>query len=82
MMYFAMALWLEPGKGYVRTLRGLLEGLRWSRVGWDGYRVPSDGAISLARYRLGEAPLRNLSTRLPPRWPMSGVRTRSGGAFG
>ncbi|MDT0470211.1 IS4 family transposase [Streptomyces gibsoniae] len=60
MMYLAMALWLEPGKGYVRTLRGLLEGLRWSRGGWDGYRVPSDGAISLARYRLGEAPLRNL----------------------
>ncbi|MFJ7098970.1 transposase domain-containing protein, partial [Streptomyces mirabilis] len=60
MMYLAMALWLEPGKGYVRTLRSLLEGLRWSRGGWDGYRVPSDGAISLARYRLGEAPLRNL----------------------
>jgi hypothetical protein len=60
MMYLAMALWLEPGKGYVRTLRGLLEGLRWSRGGWDGYRVPSDGAISLARYRLGEAPLRYL----------------------
>jgi hypothetical protein len=60
MMYLAMALWLEPGKGYVRTLRGLLEGLRWSRGGWDGYRVPTDGAISLARYRLGEAPLRNL----------------------
>lgn len=60
MMYLALALWLEPGKGYVRTLRGLLEGLRWARGGWDGYRVPSDGAISLARYRLGEAPLRNL----------------------
>ncbi|WP_200301147.1 IS4 family transposase [Streptomyces adelaidensis] len=60
MMYLAMALWLEPGKGYVRTLRGLLDGLQWSRGGWDGYRVPSDGAISLARYRLGEAPLRNL----------------------
>jgi hypothetical protein len=27
MMYLVMALWLEPGKGYVRTLRGLLEGL-------------------------------------------------------
>ncbi len=60
MMYLSLALWLEPGKGYVRTLRGLLEGLRWSRGGWGEYRVPSDGAISLARYRLGEAPLRNL----------------------
>ncbi|MFG2940080.1 IS4 family transposase [Streptomyces sp. NPDC048282] len=44
----------------MRTLRRLLEGLRWPRGGWDGYRVPSDGAISLARYRLGEAPLRSL----------------------
>ncbi|MEU1441266.1 IS4 family transposase [Streptomyces mirabilis] len=60
MMYLVLALWLEPGKGYVRTLRGLLEGLRWARGGWDGYRVPSDGAISLARYRLGEVPVRNL----------------------
>lgn len=60
MMYLVLALWLEPGKGYVRTLRGLLEGLRWARGGWGGYRVPSDGAISLARYRLGEAPVRNL----------------------
>jgi hypothetical protein len=26
MMYLAMALWLEPGKGYVRTLRGPVGG--------------------------------------------------------
>jgi len=30
MMYLAMALWLEPGKGYVRTLRGLLEAMAMS----------------------------------------------------
>lgn len=59
-LYLTLALWLEPGKGYVRTLKDLLEGLRWAQGGWDRYQVPSDGAISLARYRLGEAPLRHL----------------------
>src|SRR5438309_10839113 len=52
MVYFALALWLEVGKGYVRVLTGLLTGLRWARGGWDGYTVPTDGAISLARGRL------------------------------
>ncbi|MET8183802.1 transposase domain-containing protein [Streptomyces sp. NPDC005336] len=79
MMYLAMPLWLEPGKGYVRALRGLLEGLGWSRGGWDGYRVPTDGAISLARYRLGEAHCGTCSTRSRPRWVMSALRGRSGG---
>jgi hypothetical protein len=60
MVYFALALWLEVGKGYVRVLTGLLTGLRWARGGWDGYTVPTDGAISLARGRLGDTPLRLL----------------------
>jgi Insertion element 4 transposase N-terminal len=60
MVYFALALWLDFGKGYVRVLTGLLTGLRWARGGWGGYRVPTDGAISLARYRLGDKPLKLL----------------------
>ncbi|MFF8228548.1 hypothetical protein [Streptomyces caelestis] len=28
--------------------RGMLEALRWSRSGWNGYRAPLDGAFSLA----------------------------------
>jgi hypothetical protein len=60
MVYFALALWLDFGKGYVRVLTGLLTGLRWARGGWGGYRVPTDGAISLARYRLGDRPLKLL----------------------
>lgn len=57
---FTIAMWLDYGKGYVRVLKALLDGLRWARGGWDGYRVPTDGAISLARGRLGEAPMRAL----------------------
>ncbi|MFF0220219.1 IS4 family transposase [Streptomyces vinaceus] len=61
MVYFAMALWLCPGQGYVRVLRTLLSGLHWA--GERRYRhqgLPTDGAISLARYRLGDEPLRRL----------------------
>jgi hypothetical protein len=60
MVYLAMALWLDFGKGYVRVLRNLLSGLRWTRGGWDGYTVPTDGAISRARDRLGPAPMQAL----------------------
>jgi hypothetical protein len=60
MVYLAMALWLDFGKGYVRVLRNLLSGLRWARGGWDGYTVPTDGAISRARDRLGPAPMQAL----------------------
>ncbi len=60
MVYFALALWLDFGKGYVRVLIGLLTGLRWARGGWGGYTVPTDGAISLARGRLGDRPLKLL----------------------
>jgi hypothetical protein len=60
MVYFALALWLDFGKGYVRVLTGLLSGLRWARGGWGGYTVPTDGAISLARGRLGDKPLKLL----------------------
>jgi hypothetical protein len=33
MVYFALALWLDFGTGYVRVLTGLLSGLRWARGG-------------------------------------------------
>jgi hypothetical protein len=60
MVYLTMALWLDFDKGYVRVLRSLLSGLRWARGGWDGYTVPTDGAISRARDRLGSAPMKAL----------------------
>jgi hypothetical protein len=60
MVSFAFTLWLDFGKGYVRVLIGLLTGLRWARDGWDGYTVPTDGAISLACGWLGDTPLKSL----------------------
>jgi Transposase DDE domain. len=62
MVLFTIAMWLNHGMGYVRVLIALLDGLRWARGGWDGYRVPTDGAISLARGRLGDAPMQALFT--------------------
>jgi hypothetical protein len=63
MVYFSLALWLDVGSGYVRVLTGLVTGLRWAHGGWDGYVVPTDGAIALARGRLGDAPLKLLFDR-------------------
>lgn len=60
MVYLTMAMWLEFGKGYERVLRFLLSGLRWARGGWAGYAVPTGGAVSRARERLGPEPLRLL----------------------
>ncbi|MEE1803274.1 IS4 family transposase [Streptomyces sp. JV176] len=60
--YLSMAMWLDPRAGYVGVLRTVLGGLRWG--GRDAYAcggpVPTDGAISRARTRLGSEPLRLL----------------------
>ncbi len=59
MVYLSMALWLDSGNGYLRVLRTLLSGLRWSQ-GWDAAALPTDGAVSRARERLGSAPMKAL----------------------
>ncbi|NUS57433.1 MAG: IS4 family transposase [Streptomycetaceae bacterium] len=59
MVYLSMALWLDLGNGYLRVLRSLLGGLRWAQ-GWEGSSVPTDGAVSRARERLGSAPMKAL----------------------
>ncbi|MFE4059572.1 transposase domain-containing protein [Streptomyces sp. NPDC059096] len=60
--YLVLAMWLDPDAGYVRVLRTVLGGLRWG--GREPYvcgdTVPTDGAISRARARLGSEPLRLL----------------------
>jgi hypothetical protein len=52
-VYFTLALWLFPRIGYDGVLRQLVEGLRWTRPGWQGWTVPSTGSITKARVRLG-----------------------------
>src|SRR3954468_12674832 len=59
MVYYAIALALYMPAGTREVLRCLLEGLRWLR-GAEAVRVAGKSAISQARSRLGEAPLRRL----------------------
>ncbi|MFD3686217.1 IS4 family transposase [Nocardiopsis sp. NPDC058631] len=63
MVYLTMAMWLEFGKGYEQVLRFLLAGLCWARGGWRDHTIPTGGAISRARERLGPEPLRLLFER-------------------
>src|SRR3954452_3936119 len=64
MVYYVMALMLYAHASYDAVLRELVEGLRWLR--WEGAAldVVCKSAITQARLRLGEAPLRELFRRL------------------
>ena len=58
-VYFVLALALFTD-GYEEVIRKLVNGLRFARTWSRQWTVPSTGAISQARTRLGEAPLRAL----------------------
>ncbi|WP_331752073.1 IS4 family transposase [Streptomyces sp. NBC_00829] len=63
-VYFVLAMCLFSGQAYEEVARLLTEGLAWAgrwRGRWD---VPSTGAISRARARLGPEPLRALFVRV------------------
>lgn len=57
-VYYVIGLSLFPTAGYESVLRWLICGLEWLDCGM--YRVSSKAALSKARQRLGEAPLRTL----------------------
>lgn len=63
-VYYVLALCLFFGDGYEEVMRKLVQGLRglgsWRRE----WKVPTTGAISKARARLGEEPLRLLFERI------------------
>lgn len=62
-VYYVLGLALFSQAGYEEVMRNLVEGLAWES-GWRrAWRVPSQPAISQARYRLGVEPLRELFTR-------------------
>lgn len=71
-VYFVMALALFRD-GYDEVLRSLVHGLRFSRTWSKVWRVPTTGAISQARVRLGEAPVRELFSRVAV--PLAGATT-------
>jgi Insertion element 4 transposase N-terminal/Transposase DDE domain len=64
MVYYVMALTLYAHASYDAVLRELVEGLRWLQ--WDGTALglACKSAITQARVRLGEAPMRELFRRL------------------
>lgn len=60
--YYVIGLSLFPSAGYESVLRWLLCGLQWLDCG--NFRVSSKAALSKARQRLGEAPMRLIFDRL------------------
>jgi hypothetical protein len=62
-VYYVLALALFFGDAYGEVMRRLVWGLRFTR-GWsDTWKVPTTSAISQARARLGETPLKELFHR-------------------
>lgn len=62
-VYFVMALALFSD-GYDEVMRQLVHGLRFARTWSQKWNVPTTGAMSQARTRLGEAPLIQLYHRI------------------
>lgn len=73
-VYYVLALNLFFGEAYEEVMRLLVNGLRFLGNWRDQWRVPSTSAISQARARLGEAPLKLLFERVAV--PMARAGTR------
>jgi hypothetical protein len=73
-VYYVLALNLFFGEAYEEVMRQLVNGLRFLGNWRDHWTVPSSSAISQARTRLGEAPLKLLFERIAV--PMARPGTR------
>lgn len=73
-VYFTMAMCLFYEDDYEEVMRKLVGALRSVKSWRDDWRVPSTAAISKARARLGEAPLRRLFQRVAA--PVAGRGTK------
>jgi hypothetical protein len=71
-VYFVMAMAIF-GDGYEEVIRRLVGGLQFMRAWRKEWQVPTTGAISQARERLGEEPLRALFERIAD--PVATART-------
>ena len=72
-VYFVLAMCLFSGDGYEEVMRKLVGGLRFLGD-WSGnWKAPTTGAITQARARLGEEPLRLLFERVGA--PLAGPGT-------
>jgi len=72
-VYYVMALALYAQSSYGEVLRGLLEGVRWLRLGGAELAVATKSAVTRARVRLGAAPVRVLFERLARPFATPGV---------
>jgi hypothetical protein len=73
-MYYVLALNLFFGEAYEEVMRQLVNGLRFLGNWRANWTVPSTSAISQARTRLGEAPMKLLFERIAV--PMARAGTR------
>ena len=73
-MYYVLALNLFLGEAYEEVMRQLVNGLRFLGNWRPNSEVPSTSAISRARTRLGEAPMKLLFERIAV--PMARAGTR------
>lgn len=63
-VYFVMGLALFYGDSYEEVMRKLVQGLQWLRIWSVDWTVPTSGALTQARGRLGSAVMRELFERV------------------
>lgn len=73
-VYFVLGMCLFRGESYDEVMRRVSQGLRFLGNWSDRWRVPTAGALTRARERLGAEPLRELFERVAV--PMAERRTR------
>jgi transposase IS4-like protein/DDE family transposase len=74
MVYYMLALCLFFEDAYEEVMRKLVNGLRFLGTWRDDWHVPTDGAISQARTRLGEQPLKVLFERVARPLAVAGTK--------
>src|SRR5947209_20050256 len=76
--YYVLALNLFFGEAYEEVMRQLVNGLRFLGNWRYDWTVPSTSALSQARTRLGEAPLKLLFERIAVPMARAGTRGACG----
>jgi hypothetical protein len=73
-VYYVLALTLFYGDAYEEVMRKLVNGLRFLRAWRTEWEVPTTGAISKARVRLGAEPVKELFFRVATPLATAGTR--------
>ena len=78
-VYYVLALNLFFGEAYEEVMRQLVNGLRFLGNWRDNWKLPTTSALSQARTRLGEAPLKLLFERIAVPMARAGTRGQTSG---